>query len=115
MRPAAKFLVGVALLFVVALAVPTAQATTECEQMCLDRWTAAKADCQRVLEQKLAALDVQAQNCMNETDPLKIGLCLQNVNIKKAQAAGDYRRCIGRANTLGWNCYRQNCISKHRP
>lgn len=120
MRPAALKLMGVALAAALALVVsPIAVAGPfeDCVQECVDQWEADKAECEAQLAQRLAELDVEEQNCIidNGGDLLATGLCIRDVNIRRANAQRDYRRCISFANTAAYNCYRGCQVSPGQP
>lgn len=119
MRPAAviKFL-GAAMLLVagIVVATPVARADfAECVQACADQYMIDKQACQDALDATLAQLALEAQNCYTLGDPLAIGTCLRDVNIRRAKANNDYRKCLNFANTKAWNCYRDCQASWNQP
>jgi hypothetical protein len=85
-----------------------AQEIGECEQECLDQLLLDYEECERQLAERLAELDQAEQECIEQhaNDPLQLGLCVQQVNIKRYGALRDARRCKSIANTVAWNCYR---------
>ena len=115
MRVAVK-LMGVTLAALLALALApqftVAETFEECVDACIDQWEADKADCDQQLAQRLAELDAEAEECLTSNpDPVSAGLCVREVNIKRANANSDYRRCISVANTVAYNCYRDCQVS----
>lgn len=121
MRPAARKLMGAALaaVLLVGFATPVVLAGPfeDCVQQCIDQWEADKQACDDQLAQRLAELDQEAQQCLrdNPGDPIAAGLCLREVNIKRANAQSDYQRCISLANTVAYNCYRACQVSPGSP
>ncbi|NJN63911.1 MAG: hypothetical protein HC882_02885 [Acidobacteria bacterium] len=120
MRPAALKLMGLALAAVVAfVAAPSINAGPfeDCVQECVDQWEADKAECEVALTTRLAELDAQEQACIidNQGNLIATGLCVRDVNIRRANAQRDYQRCISFANTAAYNCYRGCQVSPGQP
>ncbi len=122
MRPAAvNKLVGVLLLVVAAAMLSPAVLAgpdPECVQRCADQWAADKQGCIDALNAKLAQIDLDVQACLEAcpaSDYLCQGSCVHNGNVARAAANNDYKKCVNRANTTAWNCYRGCPVSKSRP
>lgn len=97
----------------VAIAAPDGE---DCVQACGDQWTAAKDACQAALDARLAELDQQAADCItNNPNPLNAALCVRQVNVRRFNARQDYQRCVNRANTTAFNCYRNCSASESAP
>lgn len=111
MRSTAMKLMGavLALALVATLSTPIALADfQECVDACVEQWEADQLACEEALAERLAELDLEAQQCIedNQGDLIATGLCLRDVNIKRAVANREYRDCISTANTVAYNCYR---------
>ncbi len=125
MRPAAvNKLVGVLLLIVAAAmlspAVLAGGPDPECVQRCADQWYADKQACLDSLNVQLAQIDANTQACMDgcssSPDPYTCQAnCVHQGNVARASANNDYKKCVNRANTTAWNCYRGCQPSKSRP
>lgn len=121
MRPAAKKLMGAALaaMLLIGFAMPVVLAGPfeDCVQQCIDQWEADKQACDDQLATRLAELDQEAQQCLSDNagDPIATGLCLREVNIKRANAQSDYQKCISLANTVAYNCYRDCQMTASQP
>ncbi len=119
MRPAAVIkILGAALLIIMgtALVTPVALADEQdCINACADQWAQDKAECDQQLADRMAELDQEAQDCLeNNSNPIDAALCLREVNIKRYRAKADYQRCISMANTMAYDCYR-HCTSRSTP
>lgn len=119
MRPAAviKF-VGAAVLLIagIVVATPVARADfAECVEACAEQYAIDKQACQDTLDATLADLAEQALECYELTDPISIGICLRDVNIRRAQANNAYKKCLSFANTVAWNCYLDCQASRNQP
>ncbi len=114
MRPAAVNKVVSATLLVLAVlalspVVLAGSPDPACVQQCADQWAADKQACLDALNAQLAVIDGKTQDCLNDPandTPVKQGLCIHNANVQRFAANNDYRKCINRANTTAWNCYR---------
>lgn len=120
MRRAAFAVVAVVLTILAfsLTASPARAQSGDCVQACADQWYTDKSECLARLNATLATIAAAEDKCISECAPgnfLCQGLCSRNANIKRGAANNDYRRCVNRANTTAWNCYRACEISKGRP
>lgn len=94
---------------------PPGPASTECEEACLDEYFEDLEECEDLLAARLTALDAEEAICREESkDPITLGRCVHKVNVKRRVASNEERKCIARANTKAYNCYRQCAISESR-
>lgn len=119
MRRTACVVAGLLLSLVVLGPVPAAHAgASDCVQACADQWFADKAACAERLNATLTAIAAAEEQCISACAPTNFlcqAQCVRAGNIKRGVANNEYRRCVNRANTTAWNCYRACEISKGRP
>lgn len=87
----------------------------ECTQACADKYVADTTACQQTLDARLAELDREAAACLNKPDPIQVGLCVRNVNVKRSAARRSYTACVSKANSDAFNCYRACTLTETTP